>query len=97
MSRLRVLCVVGFLATCVFAQPARYDIGRDASADEVRARDVSVVMTDLVSLLDMGCHMKDDRFMRRNAQVVMATVAKVPSTIPRLSAGKAVCRAPNLC
>ena len=42
MSRLRVLCVVGFLATCVLAQAGRYNIGREASTDEVRARDISV-------------------------------------------------------
>lgn len=42
MSRLRVLCVLGFLAACVFAQAGRYNIGRGATPDEVRARDISV-------------------------------------------------------
>jgi hypothetical protein len=42
MSRLRVLCVLGLLGACVFAQVRRYNIGRDATTDEIRARDISV-------------------------------------------------------
>ena len=42
MSKLRVLCVLGLLAACVFAQAGRYKIGREASPGEVRARDISV-------------------------------------------------------
>ena len=42
MSRLRILCVLGLLAACVFAQTGRYNIGREATPDQVRARDISV-------------------------------------------------------
>lgn len=42
MSRLRVLCVLGFLGACVFAQGGRYNIGREATPEEVRGRDISV-------------------------------------------------------
>src|SRR5579864_6835222 len=42
MPRLRVSCVLGLLVTCVFAQAGRYNIGREASPEEVRARDISV-------------------------------------------------------
>lgn len=42
MSRLRVLSVLGLLAACVFAQAGRYNIGREATPEEVRARDISV-------------------------------------------------------
>lgn len=42
MFRLRVLWVVGFLAACVFAQTARYNIGREATPEEVRSNDTSI-------------------------------------------------------
>lgn len=42
MSRLGVVCVLGFMAGCVFAQTGRYNIGREATPEEVRARDISV-------------------------------------------------------
>jgi S-disulfanyl-L-cysteine oxidoreductase SoxD len=42
MSRLGMLCVMGFLVACVFAQAGRYNIGREATPEEVRARDISV-------------------------------------------------------
>jgi hypothetical protein len=42
MFRLRVLCVLGLLAAFVFAQAGRYNIGREATLEEVRARDISV-------------------------------------------------------
>lgn len=42
MSRLRVLCGLGLLAASVFAQSRRYNIGREATPEEVHARDISV-------------------------------------------------------
>ncbi len=42
MSRLRVLCVPALLAAWVFAQAGRYNIGREATREEVRAGDISV-------------------------------------------------------
>src|SRR6516225_4656913 len=42
MSRLRVLCVLGLLTACVFAQAGRYNIGREATPEEVRGWDISV-------------------------------------------------------
>ena len=42
MFRLRVLGVLGLLAVSVSGQAGRYNIGRDATTDEVRARDISV-------------------------------------------------------
>ena len=42
MSRLQFFCVLGLSAACVFAQAGRYNIGREATPDEVRARDISI-------------------------------------------------------
>jgi len=42
MSRLQVLCVLGLLVACVFAQAGRYNIGRKATPEEVRTLDISV-------------------------------------------------------
>ena len=42
MSRLGVLYVLVLFAASVVAQAGRYDIGREATSDEVRARDISV-------------------------------------------------------
>jgi S-disulfanyl-L-cysteine oxidoreductase SoxD len=42
MSRIRFLFVLELFFVCVFAQEGRYNIGREATPEEVHARDISV-------------------------------------------------------
>lgn len=42
MSRLGVAGVLGLFSACVLAQAGHYNLGREATPDEVRARDISV-------------------------------------------------------